>query len=346
MPASSPERFELNPALRKQCEDAIREGSKSFLAASLLLPTQIRLATRALYAFCRAADDLVDESGNPSDGVEALKSRLDAIYRDCPQNHTADMAFHAVAKHFDIPRLLPDALIEGFAWDAQGRDYHTLDDVAAYAARVASTVGVMMTLVMGVTDRHTLARAADLGIAMQLTNIARDVGEDARRGRIYLPLDWLAEADINPNALLDNPVASPGLCAVVERLLETANSHYAKAMTGITGLPFSCRMAIRSAALIYREIGREIERNNFDSVSHRAHTSTIRKLELIAYSIYSPTLFSSVSSEEASAQTRFLVDAAASAKPQEPRGFDGKAGRMMEIIALSENRRRNNEVAA
>ncbi|MCB1460788.1 MAG: phytoene/squalene synthase family protein [Nitratireductor sp.] len=346
MPVPLPERFELDPVLRRQCEDAIREGSKSFLAASLLLPAQIRLATRALYAFCRAADDLVDESGDPADGVAALRARLDAIYAGQPQNDPADLAFHAVARHFDIPRLLPDALIEGFAWDAGGRSYKTLDDVNAYAARVASTVGVMMTLVMGVTDRHILARAGELGVAMQLTNIARDVGEDARRGRIYLPLDWLAEAGVDPEELLANPVVSPGLCAVVERLVETANGYYAKAMTGISGLPFSCRIAIRSAALIYREIGREIERNGFDSISCRAHTSTMRKLELIAYAVYSPTLFSSVSDDAPCPQTLFLIDAAARAKPREPRGFDGKAGRMMEIIALSETRRRKQEVAA
>ena len=98
-----------------------------------------------------------------------------------------------------IPRALPEALLEGFAWDAAGRRYETLDEVEHYAARVAGCVGAMMTLVMGRRDPAILARACDLGVAMQLTNICRDVGEDARAGRLYLPLAWLRDNGIDPD---------------------------------------------------------------------------------------------------------------------------------------------------
>lgn len=340
MSAISSERFDLDASLRAECEQAIREGSKSFLAASLLLPGQIKIAARALYAFCRAADDLVDEGEDCTQALEELTERLNLIYKGGTIETGCDQAFSAVAEHFDIPREIPDALIEGFAWDSEQRTYETIDDVAAYCARVASTVGVMMTLIMGSTDRHVLARAADLGLAMQLTNIARDVGEDARRGRIYLPLSWLREAGIDPATLISDPKATPALNTVVERLLDVANGFYSRAMTGIAGLPFSCRVAIRSAALIYREIGREIERNGWDSVSQRAHTSTFRKLELIAYAASTPTLFLPVSTHVPHQETQFLIDAAAKANPSPPKGLDAKAGRMIEIIAASENRRR------
>ncbi len=340
MPAISPERFALDPALRKECEDAIRAGSKSFLAASMLLPGTTRTATRALYSFCRASDDLIDLSTCASDGLQRLNRRLDRIYAGDPQENVEDRSFAAVVAHFSIPRVLPEALVEGFAWDAENRRYETIEDLAAYAARVASSVGVMMCVIMGSNDRHVLARAADLGLAMQLTNIARDVGEDARNGRIYLPLKWLEDAGIDTDAFLADPQASPQVRATVERLLNTAYEFYARAMTGIAGLPFGCRVAIRSAALIYREIGREIEKAGFDSVGSRAHTTKMRKLELIAYAASTPSLLQPVSVAPAHPATQFMIDAVASAAPAAHHSLDAKAGRMIELMAQSEFRRR------
>jgi 15-cis-phytoene synthase len=101
-----------------------------------------------------------------------------------------------------LPRELPAALLEGFAWDAAGRYYETIDELHDYCARVAGSVGAMMALIMGVKNKQVLARACELGNAMQLTNIARDVGEDARNGRLYLPRSWMREAGIDPQAWL------------------------------------------------------------------------------------------------------------------------------------------------
>ncbi len=115
----------------------------------------------------------------------------------------------------------------------------------------------MMTVLMGVRDARTLARACDLGVAMQLTNIARDVGDDARKGRVYLPLDWLADEGVQPQALIADPRHDEALARVVARLLEAADVLYDRAVGGIAGLPLSCRPAIHAARLIYREIGRE-----------------------------------------------------------------------------------------
>lgn len=328
---------------RRLCHDSIRAGSKSFYAASSLLPRDIRLGARALYAFCRSSDDLVDDVSNDGNASSRLRARLDRIYEGVPIDLVSDRAFAAVVQGHAIPRALPDALIDGYSWDEAGRDYQTLDELMDYAARVAATVGVMMTLVMGCRDRAVLARAADLGLAMQLTNIARDVGEDARRGRIYLPLEWLAEAGVDPGALSAEPRFSSNLGDVVDRLLCVADTLYDRAMTGIAGLPLDCRPAIRSAALIYREIGRGIRRNGCDSVSQRAYTSTRRKGELIAIATLTPFPLRPPMSDAPHPSVAHLVDCAAAPQPATPRGVDAKLGRMLEI--MGEARQRQLDVA-
>jgi phytoene synthase len=131
MPAPSSETFMLDPGLRRECEEAIRAGSKSFLAASMLLPGSTRSAARALYAFCRAADDLIDESADPAEGLCEIRARLDAIYRGTPGSHPADRAFVAVVEHYAMPRALPAALIEGFEWDVENRTYQSCDELCA-----------------------------------------------------------------------------------------------------------------------------------------------------------------------------------------------------------------------
>jgi phytoene synthase len=211
-----------------------------------------------------------------------------------------------------IPRGLPEALVDGFAWDAAGRSYETLSDVRAYAARVASAVGVMMTLIMGTRDRHTLARACDLGLGMQLTNIARDVGEDARMGRVYLPAAWLREAGIDPADVLrrDAPRFEPALGAVVLRLLDAADGHYRQAEIGVQGLPEDCRPAIRAAGAIYADIGRVIRRRGGNSVDRRAHTSALRKLWLLLCARLGPVDPDPARPPPAQ-EIRFLLDAVA-----------------------------------
>jgi phytoene synthase len=339
-PDGEPAPFMLDPALKEACIESIRNGSKSFHAASILLPGRVRLAARGLYAFCRASDDLVDENGAGRRGAVELGTRLSALYSGRPQSTIEDRVFARLVAAYGIPRAVPEALIEGFAWDEEGRSYRTIDDLIAYAARVASTVGVMMTLIMGVRDRAVLARAADLGVAMQLTNIARDVGEDARRGRLYLPADWLREAGLDPDAWLAAPQHDPRMGKVVARLLSVADDFYARSLTGISGLPLDCRPAIRSAAYIYREIGREIAKAGHDSVSRRARTSTNKKIELILYAAAHPFSFMPVLTAKTHPAVQFLVDAAAEAAPRSPRGIHEKAGRFLELLALAEGRRR------
>ncbi len=272
----------LDPADLAACRALLRVGSKSFHAASLLLPPEVRAPATALYAFCRLGDDAVDEAEVPEEGLARMRRRLNAAYAGAPLDHPADRAFAAVAHAYEIPRAMPDGLLEGFAWDAAGRRYGTQEALLGYCARVAGTVGAMMSLLMGARSQAALARATDLGTAMQLTNIARDVGEDARNGRLYLPMRWMREAGLDPVEFLREPRFSPALGQVVHRLLGEARALYRRAEPGIALLPRGCRPAIRAAELIYAEIGAEVARNGFDSVGIRAHTSAARKLALVA----------------------------------------------------------------
>jgi phytoene synthase len=294
----------------------IRTGSKSFYTASLLLPQAYRDPAYALYAFCRFSDDAVDECEKVVEAdacakaVAHLRYRLDLVYAGAPLNSPVDRAFADMVTQTGMPRELPEALLEGFEWDAEARIYETISDVRAYSARVASAVGAMMTVLMGVRDPAVLARACDLGVAMQLTNIARDVGEDARNGRLYLPRDWMRDAGLDPDAWLADPVWSPALASVVERLLDEARSLYDRAASGIAGLPLGCRAAIHAARLIYAGIGDEVAKADFDSVSRRAHVSKRRKLALLGQATRDAVMYRRVDPAPALAETHFLVDAA------------------------------------
>ena len=184
---------------------------------------------------------------------------------------------------YGLPRALLDALLEGFAWDVEGRRYETIEEVHAYGARVAGTVGAMMALVMETRGRDALARACELGVAMQLTNIARDVGEDARRGRIYLPLQWLREA-------------------------------------GIGLLPPTCRPGIQAARVLYAEIGHEVARRGCDSVSQRAVVPRGRKAVLLLQALATGALAPRPSGKALPVldAVRYLVQAATRAEPGAP----------------------------
>ncbi len=264
------------------CVAMMRGGSRTFFAASRLLPPRVRAGAIALYAFCRVADDLVDQPGGGEASLALLQGRLDRIYAGTPLDLVEDHALSLLVQDCDLPRHLLDALIEGFAWDVQARHYETIEDVHAYGARVAGSVGAMMSWVMGARQPHTLARACELGVAMQLTNIARDVGEDARNARLYLPRQWLQEAGVDVQAWLREPVFTPGVRSVIERLLQEADRLYKQSQAGIGELPADCRAAILSASLIYGEIGQQLRREGGDSVHHRTVVSTRRKLVLLA----------------------------------------------------------------
>lgn len=309
----------IAPADLAACKAAIRTGSLSFHAASRLLPARVRDPSLALYAFCRLADDAVDEGTDKAAAVLHLRDRLDLVYEGRPRNAPADRAFAAVVADFDMPRALPDALLEGLAWDAVGRQYDDLSGVLSYSARVAAAVGAMMCVLMRVRDADALARACDLGLAMQLTNIARDVGEDARAGRLFLPQDWMRAAGVEPGAFLANPEPSPAIRKVTARLLGAAEKLYQRAEAGVAALPLGCRPGIFAARHIYAGIGTQVAAQGFDSVTQRASTGKLRKLGWLglAFARSAVTLAlprSSVLHARPVPEVSFLINAAAQAQ--------------------------------
>jgi 15-cis-phytoene synthase len=293
------------------CRELLRAGSKSFYAASLLLPQRLRSDVYALYAFCRIADDEVDLSGGPQEAVLALRARLGALYAGAQPDGPVERSFAALIRRRGIPYELPAALIEGFEWDASGRTYETLSDVRAYGVRVAGVVGIMMTLLMGVRSAEALARACDLGVAMQLTNIARDVGEDARDGRLYLPREWFREEGLDPDEWLAQPLACAPVARMTERLLDEAHTLYRRAEFGIALLPADTRPAIWAARKIYAEIGAQIRRNGFDNVSQRAVVSKARKLALLGGAFSSSVFRRSADSMPVLGEAAAFVEASA-----------------------------------
>lgn len=291
------------------CRKLLRDGSRTFLAASRLLPEQVCDAACALYAFCRLADDAVDGVDGETArlaAVSAMRERLAAIYQGAPGDWPADRVLTEAVSQYQIPRALFEALLEGFAWDARARRYPSLEELHAYAMRVAGTVGVMMSLIMGVRQAELLERACELGMAMQLSNIARDVGEDARAGRLYLPLEWMREAKLDPDTWMLSPAFDERLATVVERLLDHAETLYQRAGPGIAKLPWRVRPAIQLASAFYAEIGHEVARAQFDSVSRRAVVAPGRKAKLLARTLVMP-LHAVESGGAPLAAARFLV---------------------------------------
>jgi phytoene synthase len=237
-----------------------------------------------LYAWCRYCDDQIDNqelgfNSRPQSAeatwavLEKLREKTRAAIDNAPGDDPIFEGLRYVLSKNQIPGRYPLELLEGFAMDAADATYETLDDTLLYCYYVAGVVGIMMAYVMGARDPKVLQRAVDLGIAFQLTNIARDVREDAEIGRIYLPGHWLAEAGIPRNELLDARHAS-ALTGVVDRLLDEADRYYASADQGLRSLGFRSAWAVAAARSVYREIG-VIVRNRGDAA--RTERVVVRK---------------------------------------------------------------------
>ena len=329
------------------CRTMLRGGSRSFFMASLLLPRAVRDPASALYAFCRLADDAVDlPTGD--DAVPGLRHRLSLAYAGRPLPIPADRALAVVVDRFAIPRALPEALLEGFAWDAAGLRCEDVGDLHAYAVRVASSVGAMMALLMGARDPDALARACDLGVAMQLSNVARDVGEDARAARLYLPLRWLREAGVDPEGFLADPRFTPALGGVVRRVLDAAETFYRRATEGVALLPLGCRPGIGAARLLYAEIGREVARNGYDSVSRRAVVPRGRKVWLLGQAVlaaaYSPVAAGTPPLDAARHLVRAVTDAPALVRRPRAGALEQRVVWVCDLFEQLERRHRQPQV--
>jgi phytoene synthase len=266
----------------------IARGSKSFAKAAMLFDSETRQSVTLLYAWCRYCDDVIDGQtlGHGLQQLSAAEKQARLAFlqqetaRICNGQGSDLPAFAAlrqvVRKHGIERRHLFD-LLAGFALDAEEARFRSLDDTLHYCYHVAGVVGVMMARIMGADERDVLLRAADLGIAFQLTNIARDVRDDMRIGRCYLPEEWLDRMRI-PKEEIASPHHQSGLHTLACELVDLAEHYYASARIGMARLPWRSAWAIASALLIYRHIGLQVKSAGNHAWQQRAHASGSQKI--------------------------------------------------------------------
>ena len=282
---------EVKAAL-EQCRWMIRKGSKSFSLAAKLFDPDTRDAAFFLYGWCRYCDDQVDDAGKAESQdelakrIKALKEDTAAAFSFAEQREPVFVALQYIVHRYGIPAHYALELIEGMAMDARGTRYNSLKELLLYCYRVAGTVGLMMSHVMGLRDESALKHAADLGIGMQLTNIARDIIEDAAMGRIYLPLSWLQEAQI-PAAEVAAPEYREKLAMLSLRLLREADRYYRSGDAGLWYLSFRSACAVSAARQVYSEIGSLLLRKGARAWDQRIYVTGSLKLWVVIQGVLS-----------------------------------------------------------
>jgi 15-cis-phytoene synthase len=267
---------------------SIERHSKSFALASRLLPEQAAGDAALVYAWCRRADDAIDEKGAEPKGeaLTRLRQELDDVYAGAAQRDPVLSAFQGVVRRSTIPWQYPADLLAGMEMDVADHAYDSLDELLVYCYRVASTVGLMMCHVMGVSDPVALRHAAHLGLGMQLTNICRDVHEDFQRGRLYLPGEVLARhgaSGLRPDPGKPFPGSAVGACrGALQELLAVADAYYVSSDAGLEYLSWRCALAVNAARRIYSAIGAQVARQGWDVLGPRAFVPTSHKLGLCA----------------------------------------------------------------
>ncbi|WNL41717.1 15-cis-phytoene synthase CrtB [Halomonas sp. PAMB 3264] len=284
----------MSEALLDHATVTMAAGSKSFASASKLFDPATRRAALMLYAWCRHCDDVIDDQtlgfyNAPSEGEQKaqsearlaeLKAQTARAFKGEPMKDPAFAAFQEVALTHDIPPSQAFDHLEGYAMDVRDERYETLDDTLRYCYHVAGVVGLMMARVMGVRDEAVLDRACDLGLGFQLTNIARDIVEDAEAGRCYVPGEWLREEGLSVADILD-PSQREALARVSARLIAAAEPYYASARIGIERLPLRSAWAIATALGVYRKIGVKVTRAGKLAWNGRQSTGRSEKVALL-----------------------------------------------------------------
>lgn len=269
------------------CKQITRSSSRTFYLACSLLPADKRQAVHALYAFCRSTDDLVDKVLQR----ETLDTLLTNWHLRLNNRHPAahdpvPLAWADAQRRYGIPRGYADQLIDGIRRDVRQNRYASFGELAEYCYGVASTVGLMVMHIIGFRTEEALPYAVKLGIALQLTNILRDVGEDWQAGRLYLPLDELAEFGLSEDTIGARQIDAQWR-AFMRFQIARARHLYDDALPGIKLLDPDGRFAIAAAAGLYRAILEQIEVNDYDVLGHRAHLDSwgkVRRLPALWWS--------------------------------------------------------------
>jgi len=261
------------------CQQKAASSGSSFYYSFLFLPPNRRRAITALYAYCREVDDVVDECLDLQIAATKLawwRTELDRLYAGNPE-HPVTQALLPVLKEFALPQEQLLEIIDGMQMDLQQTRYLDFKALSLYCYRVASVVGLLAAEIFGYTDRATQKYAHDLGMAFQLTNIIRDVGEDARRGRVYLPVDELQRFNV-PVADILNSRYSDNFKALMEFQIERAEQYYAQAMSQLPTVDRKAQRPGLVMAAIYRAVLEEIKRDGCQVLSQRTSLTPIRKL--------------------------------------------------------------------
>lgn len=272
------------------CESVTKLHAKSFYFAAKFLPKHKQKAVYPIYAFCRHVDDEIDEIGDGDEAeavnsVEKWKANLNNIYENKfdeqrTTNHEQTqvfIAFQDVLQTYKIPRELPLELIQGVLMDTTIKRYETFEELYVYCYRVASTVGLMSSEILGYSDRIALDYAEAMGIGMQLTNILRDIKEDAAIGRIYIPQEDLRKFDVSEKQIFDGKFDG-NFRQMMKFQVKRAQKYYEKGEKGIPMLEKDSRFTVLLASKIYAKILDKIENLDYNIFSSRAHTKKIQKL--------------------------------------------------------------------
>ena len=290
MPVSTPTTLTIDGDLWR----SFQYHSRTFSFAARLLPHTIQMPIATLYVFCRKVDDIADrrffEVGPAQARMEldTLRDNLEATLQGHPPDQFFWRRLHTVHQQFGLSMAPLHELLDGAAWDLDQRPVRTQDDLIVYSNLVGGSVGAMM-LPFLLHDRHQLAEAEPparaLGIGMQITNIIRDVGEDYRMGRIYLPATWMAAYDLHPNDL-DSDAPPPSYPSLMEEAMDLAETFYDQGLAGLGLLPQRVRIGIRSAARSYREIMNVVRAQRYNNLSQRAVVPFRRKCALVLHDGY------------------------------------------------------------
>jgi phytoene synthase len=261
------------------CNEITRLHSKSFYFATALLPDTKRRAIRALYAFCRTSDDIVDQAAEGT-APQALAHWVSLVHnRTSPPDNPVLIAWNDTVLNYDISHELVDELLAGIAMDLTVTRYESFDDLWLYCYRVASVVGLISMQIIGYVD-EAVDYAVKLGVALQLTNILRDIGEDANRGRVYIP-----QQDLKRYGLSDKDIfqrnRSPQFKAMMRFQSARAHALYEAAWPGVGLLNPDSSLAIAAAATIYRGILDSIHSADYDVFTKRAYVTLLRKIQLL-----------------------------------------------------------------
>lgn len=281
------------------CRSITREHAKTFYMATRFLPNEKQRGIFAVYALCRFIDDLVDEAedlirekkldyDDIQSSLDKWKQKLEDTYRGRVQDHAILLAFSDVLRRYDIPMDLPFQLMDGVCMDLYKSRYENFDELYDYSYKVASVVGLMTSEIFGYSESKALDYAVDLGIAMQLTNILRDVGEDLEKNRIYLPQQDLRRFNVSEEDLFSHRMTDDFI-ALMDFQIQRAREFYIRAENGISMLSKDSRLPVYLAHSNYGGILEKVEKNNYNVFTHRAYLNTTEKIAIVPRLLYRTT---------------------------------------------------------